>query len=259
MNLPNTKIAVTLFPLNQFCKTESDLDRTLDKLCAIGFEAVQVSALSLEPAVIRRQLDKHNLYCCATHDSFANIVEGDSAALADKQDIYGCNYVALGAPPNEWKTPEKITELAKIFNAKGAELAARGIRLGYHNHHFEFEKHGDSRTLFEIFFAESDPKLVCSELDTHWVTRGGGCPAMWIEKLAGRIPVIHFKDFVMLDGEPRFCEIGEGNLDWQGILAACQKTRVRWYVIEQDQPIGDRCLFDSVKISFDNLKRLGVN
>ena len=42
MKLPDTQIAVTLFNLRYYCQTESDLDKTLDKLCAIGYQAVQV-------------------------------------------------------------------------------------------------------------------------------------------------------------------------------------------------------------------------
>ena len=57
MELPDSQIAVTLFNLRDYCKTESELDATLDKLCAIGYKAVQVSCVPLEPAVIKKQLD----------------------------------------------------------------------------------------------------------------------------------------------------------------------------------------------------------
>ncbi len=32
------------------------------------------------------------------------------------------------------------------------------------------------------------------EIDTYWITHGGGDPAAWIDKVAGRIPCVHFKD-----------------------------------------------------------------
>ena len=90
MNIPDSQIAVTLYNLREFCKTESDLDSTLDKLCEIGYQAVQVSGVPLEPAVIKKQLDKHNLYCCATHDSLAMINE-DTQKLIDKMHTLECN------------------------------------------------------------------------------------------------------------------------------------------------------------------------
>ena len=46
MKAPDSQIAVTLYNLRDYCQTESDLDRTLDKVCAIGYQAVQVSGTS---------------------------------------------------------------------------------------------------------------------------------------------------------------------------------------------------------------------
>ena len=256
--MPNSKIAVTLFNVREFCKTESDLDATLDKLCAIGYEVVQVSAVPLEPAVIRRQLDKHNLFCCATHENYDAIC-GDPAAIADKLDILGCDFAALGAPPkDERENPEFFDRLAKIMNRCGEKLRERGKKLGYHNHHWEFDHHGGKETMLDKILRLTDPEFVFSELDVHWVTRGGGCPETWIRRLEGRIPVIHFKDFALVAREPQFCEIGEGNLDWPGIIKACVDTGIPFYSIEQDKPFMDRNIFDSMKISFDNLRAMGV-
>ena len=102
------------------------------------------------------------------------------------------------------------------------------------------------------------PENLYAEIDVHWVTRGGGSPVRWIYKVAGRMPVVHFKDLVIVDDKPVFCEIGEGNLDWPGIIKACEDINVRWYSIEQDTPFGDRDIFDSIAISFNNLKAMGI-
>ena len=52
--------------------------------------------------------------------------------------------------------------------------------------------------------------------------------------------------------------IGEGNLDWGGILLACRETGVRWYSIEQDALFKDRDIFESIRISYNNLRAMGV-
>ena len=83
MKAPDSQLAVTLFNLREFCKTESDLDRTLDKVCAIGYEAVQVSGVPLDAKIIKKQLDKHNLFCCASHEGLAALT-GDLAPLVEK-------------------------------------------------------------------------------------------------------------------------------------------------------------------------------
>ena len=221
MELPDSQIAVTLFNLRDYCKTESELDATLDKLCAIGYKAVQVSCVPLEPAVIKKQLDKHGLVCCATHDGLPTIKD-DTQKLIDKMHTLGCDFVALGAPPLDViKDRALFDELINTFNVKGQELLAAGIKLGYHNHHFEFVHMEPHKPALELFYEKTNPECVFSELDVHWVQRGGANPETWIRKLAGRIPVIHFKDFAMIEMNPVFCEIGEGNLEWNKTFIAC--------------------------------------
>lgn len=260
MNIPDSQIAVTLFNLRDFCQTESDLDRTLDRLCEIGYKAVQVSAVPLPAEVIRKQLDKHELFCCATHENGQMLFADDLSPVIDRLQTLNCDFAALGAPAVEYRQDAAgVKELIRIFNKQGARLKEAGIQMGYHNHDFEFEKFpGLEKTMMDTFYDETDPSCVFAEIDMHWVTRGGGSPVYWINKVAGRMPVAHFKDCTMYQGAPRFCEIGEGNLDWKAIIEACRATNVRWYSIEQDQPFPGRDIFESVKISFNNLRAMGV-
>ena len=49
-------------------------------------------------------------------------------------------------------------------------------------------------------------------------------------------------------------EVGQGNLNWKGILEICKQADVKWYLVEQDVCQGNP--LDSAKISYDNLKNL---
>ena len=60
------------------------------------------------------------------------------------------------------------------------------------------------------------------------------------------------------DREIRMAEIGEGNLDWPSILTAAQAGGVEWLLVEQDSCY-DRSPFDSLAISFRNLKAMGFS
>jgi sugar phosphate isomerase/epimerase len=51
-------------------------------------------------------------------------------------------------------------------------------------------------------------------------------------------------------------EVGEGNLNWQRILPACKAADVEYLLVEQD--ICYRDPFESLQISFNNLKEMGV-
>ena len=248
------KIALTLYTLRDFCRTEGDLDRTLARVREIGYEYVQISGVPLAAAEVRRLLDRNGLKCCATHQDLGDLEEID--ALAERLSVLGCGFAAIGYPGEEYFNEAGMTRLAALMNRRGRELRERGKLLGYHNHHWEFRQIADGRTLLEKFYRETDAENVGAEIDVHWVARGGGNPAAWIRRVAGRMPVVHCKDFALReDLTPVFCEVGSGNLDWPGILRACRDTGVEYYVVEQDEPMPGRDIFDSVAISFKNLSR----
>ena len=253
----DSKIALTLFNLRDYCKTEEDLAATLNKIYKIGYRQVHVSGVSLDPAVIRKQLDDHGIKCIGTHEGFISVQEPNR--LIDKLGILGCDFAALGMMPKEYHNSEEgFEEFVKIMDAGCKTLADNGIKFAYHNHHFEFAKMANKKTLLENLYERIDSSRLLVELDVHWITRGGGSPATWIRKYADRMPVIHFKDFVHYEGNPTFCEVGEGNLDWQEILKACDEAGVKIYVVEQDLPFGERDIFESMKISFDNMIKMGI-
>ncbi|RLT40354.1 MAG: hypothetical protein DWI57_08625 [Chloroflexi bacterium] len=75
--------------------------------------------------------------------------------------------------------------------------------------------------------------------------------------MADRMPVIHLKDMAIVgQREQVMAEVGEGNLNWPGILAACVDANVEWYAVEQDICPGDP--FESLVISYRNLAALGL-
>jgi len=92
-------------------------------------------------------------------------------------------------------------------------------------------------------------------LDTYWIQHGGGDPVAWIRKMTGRMPVVHLKDMVIINGEQAMVEVGEGNFDWSAILHTCKEAKVEWYAVEQD--VCQRDPFESLKISYENLKAMG--
>lgn len=71
---------------------------------------------------------------------------------------------------------------------------------------------------------KTDPELWGFILDVFWTQYSGRCPARQIEMLKGRIDVCHFKDISMYGKEQRTAPVMEGNLCWDEIFAACEKT-----------------------------------
>jgi sugar phosphate isomerase/epimerase len=68
--------------------------------------------------------------------------------------------------------------------------------------------------------------------------------------------LVHLKDMAVQANTPIMAEVGEGNMNWESILAACQEAGVLWYIVEQDTCQRDP--FESLGISLRNLRALGL-
>ena len=256
MEAPKTKIGVTLYTLRDHCQTAKDFSSTLGRIKSMGYEAVQISGIGdIPPLQIRDILDEHGMFCCATHESLDSL-KTDPGSVAAKLKTIGCDFTAIGSGGDAYWTDDGAKCLAQDLNSVAKALADHGIQFGFHNHHREFARFGGRVFLEELF--DRTEQQVCFEVDVHWVQRGGANPITWIRKVAGRMPVVHFKDFAMVGSDPVFCEVGEGNLEWEQILEACRETGVRWYIFEQDKPVAERDIFDSVELTYKNLRKLGV-
>ena len=256
MKAPATKIGLNLYSVREHCKTPADLDKTLGKLKEIGYEAVQVSGIGQIPFKTTAELmKKYGLWCCATHESLDQYTNGFETVI-EKLTALNCGFTALGMPSEPYWAPGGADRLAAELSVLSRKFREKGIILGYHNHNLEFGKYG-GRLFYEELFAKAD-KSLAAEVDTYWVQNGGSDPSVWIKKLKGRVPVIHFKDYATIDRKPHECEIGEGNLNWKDIIAACKSSGTRWYVVEQDNPVPARDIFESVRLSYANLRAMGV-
>jgi sugar phosphate isomerase/epimerase len=249
------QIGVILYTVRDFCTNEEDLLATLRKIRSIGYRAVQVSGVSsaIAPETIRRFLDETGLVCCATHDSGA-LIRQDPAAVGEKLKTLGSSIVAYPFPSDvDFDSEESVASLIRDLDQAGQVLSGRGMTLCYHNHAHElYRPAGAKLTILERIYSEIDPSRLASELDTFWIQAGGCDPVAWIEKMQGRIPILHVKDYAVLaDGSRVFAEIGSGNLDWPAILSAAEKGGCRWFVVEQDSCPGDP--FDSIAKSFEFL------
>ena len=86
----------------------------------------------------------------------------------------------------------------------------------------------NDKLIMDILRDETDSDSFEFEIDTYWVQSGGGDPVDWIYQLDGRMRYIHFKDMAMSGREQIFAPVGEGNLNWEKIITACEETAVEW-------------------------------
>lgn len=248
-------IAAQLYTLREFLKTPADIAKSLAKVRQAGYEAVQLSGLGpIDAKELAKILKNEGLTCCATHISLDR-VKKEPQAIIDEHKLWHCPYTAIGGFFLKEATLDDWNSFIRDFNAASDLFTKAGLPLGYHNHSHELAKYDGVTALQRLIDGLKD--TVWMEIDTYWITHGGGDPAAWIRKVKGRIPCVHFKDMAITPKrEQIMAEVGEGNLNWPEILKACREAGVKWYIIEQDTCQRDP--FESLAISLRNLKAMGL-
>ncbi len=247
------QVAIQLYTLRDFCKTPADIASTMKKCRQIGYRAVQASALGpISEEELLRILDGEGLTLCATHEPSDTLLN-EPEKVVERLGKLKCKYTAYPSPKGiDLGSRAAVEEWIAKLDRAGAVLRGAGQVLTYHNHHHEFRR-VDGDLIFDLIFDKTDPQNLGGEIDTYWVQYGGGNPVEWCEKLAGRLPLLHLKDYAVIEeSKVTYAEIGAGNLDFPKIIAAAEKSGCEWFIVEQDTCPGDP--FDSIKKSFDHIK-----
>jgi sugar phosphate isomerase/epimerase len=250
-------IAAQLYTLRNFCKTPADIASSLKRVAKIGYKSVQVSGIGkIEPKELASILDGEGLSCCVTHVGLDRM-KNEAQAVIDEHKLWKCKYTAIGGYfPKETFTRAMWESFATDYSELARKFSAASLELGYHNHSHELIKVDGSTPLQMLI--DKCSKNVWFEIDTYWITHGGGDPIAWINKVAGRIPCVHFKDMAMSpERQQQMAPVGEGNLNWAGIIEAARHAGAQYFVVEQDNCNGQDP-FDCLAQSLRNLQAMGV-
>ena len=253
------QLGVQLFTIRDSMKDEKQIDESFARLRELGYTQAHTAGCTIDKAKFAELAKKHGIEIIGTHIGFEEI-QNDPEGVMEFHKLWGTTNIGIGGMPGfARESEEALQKFIKDFNDCGAMLHKHGFKLTYHNHSFEFSKLG-KHTMMEQLADGLDPECTSFVLDTYWVQHGGGDVRAWMEKLAGRIDILHLKDMgIKLEGNaiPFITEILNGNLNFDGILETAQAIGVKYYVVEQDTCPG--CPFESLKLSADNLKaRYGI-
>lgn len=167
--------------------------------------------------------------------------------------LMGQKYVVV--PWMDKKYYATLSDLKKTCDAlnKAGETAQKyGLRMGYHNHDFEFGK-VEGQTVLDVMLAQLDPKLVSFELDLYWTVFAKQDPLHYFSKYPGRFEQWHVKD---MDKNKRDLQVdvGTGAIDFVKIFAQAKQSGLKQFYIEQEAyPVSPS---QSVKNSIQNLLKL---
>ena len=249
------QIGAQLYSAHNRTKTLEGFAETLKKVAEIGYRSVQVSGTCpYEAEWLKAQLAANDLQCVLTHIPVPRLVGETDKVIADHH-VFGCENIGLGWYAfDESKDDANYAHFMKTFVPVAEKIRAGGRYFMYHNHDQEFKKIGNQIVLEKL--AQDVPaELMGFTLDTFWIQAGGGDPAQWVEKLSGRVPVIHLKDYAY---GRKMAVVGEGNINFSRVFSAAEESGTKYLLVEQDDCNGEDPI-DCLRRSYEYLKACGFN
>ncbi len=247
-------IGIQLYTIRE--RLKKDFVGTMMKVADIGFNSVETAGYherkfyGYSPKDFRIFTQDLGLQALSSH---ANIQLKNIQETIDDTLEAGMEYlVKPWLDKSKFQSIDSYKKLAEEFNIIGEKCKASGLRFAYHNHAFEF-KSIEGQLPYDVLLNNTDPDLMCMQLDTYWMIYGGYQPLDYFKKYPGRFELLHIKDMDNTS-KKESTEIGQGIIDFPEIFDAQKLSGMKYFFLEQEAFKMDE--FKSLAISFDYLKTL---
>ncbi len=231
-----------------------DLSGSLKKLAKIGYNTLEAAGYRNKkfydkaPEEFKKLADDLGMQLIASHSTINdnNVEQTYSDALKA-----GIKYVVVPwLPESRRKSLDNYKETAENLNRFGEKANEMGLKLGYHNHGFEFTKI-DGELPYDILLKQTEPEHVVFEMDIQWVMYGKQDPVNYINTHPGRFALWHVKD--MNKNNRKLSEIiGKGSIDFTGIYKLAGKAGLQYQFVEH--AVSDDKPFEDVAFSYNYIK-----
>ncbi|MEV7603909.1 sugar phosphate isomerase/epimerase [Paenarthrobacter sp. NPDC089322] len=213
---------------------QEDLPGTIKKVADIGFSQVEPYNFVATASELGAALKENGLAAPSGHAPLLSADQDQIFAAAKELGI--ATVIDPYLPAEHWQSAEDIRATAAKLNAAAKKGAEYGIRVGYHNHAWELESTIEGTTALEYLESLLDPELVL-EVDTYWAAFGGQDPVELLERLGGRVKLIHIKDGPGTADTKAQLPAGKGTIPVLDVIAAAKSLEVG--VVEFDDYSGD--------------------
>lgn len=210
-----------------------DFEGTLEKLAQLGFKEIEFAGyFDRSPAEVRRILDRLGLTSPAAHIQLTAI-RADLERQIETAATIGQKFIVVPSIPADERSLDDYQSHAELLNRAGEASRQAGIKMGYHNHSFEFEQQDGGKIGYDLLLDLTEPDLVAMEMDLYWAVNAKQNPVTWFRNHPGRFAMLHVKD---MDRDGNMVDVGRGTIDFAELFSHVEGAGFEHYFIEHDYP-----------------------
>lgn len=230
----NKRIGLQTYSLREMMK--QDPEGTLKLIAEMGYTEIETANYDGEkiygytPQDFRTFVESLGMKVKSCHINTSWEPGKDEEALVwwskafDDHKTAGCKYVIM-----PWirmgETIEWVQSLCGYWNKVAALAKEKGVIFGFHNHAAEFNI-VEGQVAYD-YMLQNTTKDVVFEMDVYWVTQAGYDPVEYLNKYAGRFPVLHIKDDSIIGNS--------GKLDFEAIFNAAYAQGMEDFFVEVEK------------------------
>lgn len=256
------EIGLQLYTLRE--ELPKDVKGTLEKVAQAGYTNVETYGFSIKdqfwgltPKELKKILDDNGLKAVSGHYNLGSFLyDGNTEELIasiEAAKILKSEFLTVPWVDEPFRRNIKdYKKIAARVNEAAKMCKNAGLKLAYHNHDFEFQKH-DGVTGYEILLKETDKDLVFFELDLYWVIHSGNDPLKLFKENPGRFKMWHVKDKDKINNELN-TEVGSGTINFKPIFKEVKQSGMVHFFVEQENNFASNS-FESIKTSCDFISK----
>ena len=256
------EIGLQLYTLRE--ELPKDVKGTLEKVAKAGYTTVETYGFSIKdqfwgltPQELKKILDDNGLKAVSGHYNLGSFLyDGNTTELIaaiEAAKVLKNEFLTVPWVDEPFRRSiEDYKKIASRLNEAAKMCKKAGLKLAYHNHDFEFQKH-DGAIGFDILLKETDKDLVYFELDLYWVIHSGNDPLKLFKENSGRFKMWHVKDKDRKNGDLN-TEVGSGTIDFKPFFAAAKQSGMIHFFVEQENNFASNS-FESIKSSCDFISK----
>jgi sugar phosphate isomerase/epimerase len=217
-----------------------DFPGTLKEMAAMGYESIEMCSppgyqfagfaplMKYTAAEMKQVINDAGLICISSHyvmDELRKNLDERIKFAADSgqtQMILSSFGMPNKATMDDWK------KAAQELNVIGEKVKDAGLQMGFHNHHFEFQKINDV-LIYDELMKVFDPAVIMMQFQVAVINIGYKA-ADYFRKYPGRFISAHLADWSAENKKE--APVGQGIVDWKEFFAAIDAGGVQNIFVE---------------------------